>query len=433
MSKKLSRGPVIALASVLVLGAAGGGTAAAIALDKDTVTISTDGSSKTVTTRASNVAGLLKQEGITLGQHDVIQPSLDTKLQEGTAVSIQIGKPITLTIDGKKVTRWTTATTLAKALDQFQLDDPANLLSTNRSTTIGREGLNVTVTTPKTVTITTAKGTKSVEVPGNATVADALKAAGIKAEAIDKINPGVNAPVTKDMTVDYKDVHHRPVVVKTQIPFEVKEKDDPELLKGERKVITKGVNGEKQTTVLQVRLDGKLVSNWRKVSEKVAKKPVTEVVAVGTKEPKPETTNNEPDSDSTATTTPKKTTTTTSSKKTSTTSKSTPTKSTPTQNTNVPAKAGGYSGSCEASNYWDPQPVASGGMFNPWAMTTAHKTLPFGTRLKVTNVANGKSVIVTVNDRGPYVGGRCLDLSKGAFLKIANESAGVAQVTYVQV
>ena len=424
MSKKLSRGPVIALASVLVLGAAGGGTAAAIALDKDTVTISTDGSSKTVTTRANNVAGLLKQEGITLGQHDVIQPSLDTKLQEGTDVSIQIGKPITLTIDGKKVTRWTTATTLAKALDQFQLDDPANLLSTNRSTTIGRDGLNVTVTTPKTVTITTAKGTKSVEVPGNATVADALKAAGIKAEAIDKINPGVNAPVTKDMTVDYKDVHHRPVVVKTQIPFEVKEKDDPELLKGERKVITKGVKGEKQTTVLQVRLDGKLVSNWRKVSEKVAKKPVTEVVAVGTKEPKPETTNNEPDTDSTSTT--KKTTTT------SKTTSSTP-KSTPTQDTNVPAKSGGYSGSCEASNYWDPQPVASGGMFNPWAMTTAHKTLPFGTRLKVTNVANGKSVIVTVNDRGPYVGGRCLDLSKGAFLKIASESAGVAQVTYVQV
>ena len=424
MSKKLSRGPVIALASVLVLGAAGGGTAAAIALDKDTVTISTDGSSKTVTTRANNVAGLLKQEGIALGQHDVIQPSLDTKLQEGTDVSIQIGKPITLTIDGKKVTRWTTATTLAKALDQFQLDDPANLLSTNRSTTIGRDGLNVTVTTPKTVTITTAKGTKSVEVPGNATVADALKAAGIKAEAIDKINPGVNAPVTKDMTVDYKDVHHRPVVVKTQIPFEVKEKDDPELLKGERKVITKGVKGEKQTTVLQVRLDGKLVSNWRKVSEKVARKPVTEVVAVGTKEPKPETTNNEPDTDSTTTT--KKTTTT------SKTTSSTP-KSTPTQDTNVPAKSGGYSGSCEASNYWDPQPVASGGMFNPWAMTTAHKTLPFGTRLKVTNVANGKSVIVTVNDRGPYVGGRCLDLSKGAFLKIASESAGVAQVTYVQV
>ena len=47
-------------------------------------------------------------------------------------------------------------TALAKALDQFQLDDPANLLSTSRSTTIGRDGLNVTVTTPKTVTITTA-------------------------------------------------------------------------------------------------------------------------------------------------------------------------------------------------------------------------------------------------------------------------------------
>ncbi len=58
--------------------------------------------------------------------------------------------------------------------------------------------------------------------------------------------------------------------------------------------------------------------------------------------------------------------------------------------------------------------TASGERFNTNEMTAAHKTLPFGTVLKVTNLSNDKFVVVTVNDRGPYVGGRIIDLSKAA-------------------
>ncbi|MET3790231.1 rare lipoprotein A [Aquamicrobium terrae] len=58
--------------------------------------------------------------------------------------------------------------------------------------------------------------------------------------------------------------------------------------------------------------------------------------------------------------------------------------------------------------------TASGERMNPSALTAAHRTLPFGTRLKVTNKKNGKSVVVRINDRGPFVKGRVLDLSKGA-------------------
>ena len=107
--------------------------------------------------------------------------------------------------------------------------------------------------------------------------------------------------------------------------------------------------------------------------------------------------------------------------------------STTTVTTSTTTVSGGYSGSCEASHYWQPQPTASGEWFDGTKMTTAHKTLPMGTRLKVTNKANGKSVIVRVNDRGPYIAGRCLDLSKAAFSQIASTSQGVAQVSYVQV
>lgn len=81
-----------------------------------------------------------------------------------------------------------------------------------------------------------------------------------------------------------------------------------------------------------------------------------------------------------------------------------------------------------ASYYWQPQRVASGGWFNPKAMTAAHKTLPFGTRVKVTNSRNGRSVEVTINDRGPYIAGRIIDLSDAAAGAIGMKSAGVVPV-----
>lgn len=58
--------------------------------------------------------------------------------------------------------------------------------------------------------------------------------------------------------------------------------------------------------------------------------------------------------------------------------------------------------------------TASGERMNPSALTAAHRTLPFGTKLKVTNKNNGRSVVVRINDRGPFVRGRVLDLSRGA-------------------
>ena len=66
----------------------------------------------------------------------------------------------------------------------------------------------------------------------------------------------------------------------------------------------------------------------------------------------------------------------------------------------------------KASSYNLKSKTASGGRVGH--MTAAHRTLPFGAKLRVTNLANKRSVVVTVNDRGPFIGGRVLDLSKGA-------------------
>lgn len=88
------------------------------------------------------------------------------------------------------------------------------------------------------------------------------------------------------------------------------------------------------------------------------------------------------------------------------------------------------SGTCQASFYDEPQATASGERFNPGALTAAHKTLPLGSRVRVTNRSNGDSVVVRINDRGPYVGGRCLDLSRAAMAAVGGLGSGVVPVRY---
>lgn len=92
----------------------------------------------------------------------------------------------------------------------------------------------------------------------------------------------------------------------------------------------------------------------------------------------------------------------------------------------------GFSESGGASYYaakYHGRTTASGEPFNQNNLTAAHKTLPFGVSVKVTNIANNQSVTVKINDRGPFVSGRVIDLSRTAFSKIANLNQGVIQVT----
>ena len=72
--------------------------------------------------------------------------------------------------------------------------------------------------------------------------------------------------------------------------------------------------------------------------------------------------------------------------------------------------------------------TANGEIYNMFEMTAAHKTLPFGTRLLIVNPANQRSLVVRVNDRGPYVAGRILDLSYGAAKELGMVGTGVAKV-----
>lgn len=81
-----------------------------------------------------------------------------------------------------------------------------------------------------------------------------------------------------------------------------------------------------------------------------------------------------------------------------------------------------------ASYYTYDRKTASGEKFDSRELTAAHRTLPFGTRVRVTNVATGQSVTVRVNDRGPFVPGRVVDVSRGAAETLGIVDRGVAKV-----
>lgn len=93
-----------------------------------------------------------------------------------------------------------------------------------------------------------------------------------------------------------------------------------------------------------------------------------------------------------------------------------------TTTTIVTGKASYYADSFQGKK------TANGERYRKGKRTAAHKTLPFGTKVKVTNLKNGRSVNVRINDRGPFVAGRIIDLSKSAAKKIGMTQQGVAKV-----
>ena len=82
---------------------------------------------------------------------------------------------------------------------------------------------------------------------------------------------------------------------------------------------------------------------------------------------------------------------------------------------------------------WNGRRTANGEIFNTYELTAAHKSLPFGTKVKVVNKTTGKSVVVRINDRGPFVKGRTIDLSKKAFRSIASINKGVLKDSEIDI
>lgn len=394
---------------------ASGGTLGAIEASATNVDLIVDGAPRTVRTYQGTVGGLLRAHEIEVAGRDVVSPSMGAKLAADQDVTVSFARPVKLTLDGNSSEKWTTALTVGDFVDELGVR-PESKVSEPHETKIGREGLALEVNSAKRITVVSGDDPAQESVTTASTVGEALEEQGIKLSDQDKVTPERDASIEEGMTVEVEYHKEKRTKKDVSIPNETVRKKTDSLPEGTEEVEVEGKDGTAVEEWVEKFVNGKSVGKER-VKRTVVEEPEDRVVLVGTGEKKPATSGDDSDDESS-----KDTESADSGSSNDAGSKS--------QDSGADS---GLSGTgqvetCEASNYWQGQITATGEQFDPDAMTAAHKTLPFNTKVKVTNQANGKSVVVRINDRGPYVGGRCIDLSRGSFSKIASPNAGVAQV-----
>jgi resuscitation-promoting factor RpfB len=276
---------LVAAGTAAVLAVGVGGTAAYATKSKN-VTVSVDGQVQKVHTFGSTVEDALKSKGITVGEHDVVAPSLDAKLTDGQEIAVQFARQLTVNADGTKKVFWTTEDSVSEALDALGLRYDNALLSTSRSAAIGREGLALTVRTAKTITIVRAGKPKKIKTVG-LTVSEALAKAKVRIDGDDKVTPALTTPVKAGTRIVVIQVQRKNIVQVVSVPFTTTKTKSASLYEGDTKTTTEGKPGKQSIGYAIVLHDGKLAGK-KKVATKLLVKPVAEVVVVGTK-PKPET------------------------------------------------------------------------------------------------------------------------------------------------
>ena len=248
-----------------------------------TVTLSVDGQATEVGTLGNTVGDVLESEGISVGEHDVVAPGLDSDVNDGTRIAVRYGRPLEISVDGKDKTYWVTATDVDTAMDQLGLRYAGAELSASRGSSIGREGLDLNVVTPKNLTVQVGKQEKSKEQVPALTVAEALKDLEVKYDKDDRVTPkpaatledGDKVVVTRIRTVKRK--------VAETIGASTVEKADSSMYEGKTATVRGGRDGSRNVVYKLTFKNGEIVKR-RALRSTVLREPVNGIVRVGTKE-----------------------------------------------------------------------------------------------------------------------------------------------------
>ncbi|MFD4723962.1 ubiquitin-like domain-containing protein [Streptomyces seoulensis] len=268
------------LPQALVVAFLAGGTAAFVAEDK-AVELTVDGHPRTLHTFADDVTGLLADEGVRTGPHDVITPAPGTPLTDGDEIAVRHGRPVRLTIDGEQRVVWTTADTVDGALRQLGVRAEGAYLSASRSLPIGRAGLALDVRTERSVTVMADGRTRTLRTNA-ATVAEALREAGITLHGEDTTSvPGTSFP-RDGQTVTVLRITGTHETRDEEIPYAVRRTEDPTLPKGTEVVDRAGRPGLRRTTYLLRTVNG-VRQRPRREHTEVVREPLRQLVRVGTK------------------------------------------------------------------------------------------------------------------------------------------------------
>jgi uncharacterized protein YabE (DUF348 family) len=264
-----------AVVTTLVAGAVG-----VSHLDKSVV-LSVDGKASTVHAFGGTVGDILSKQNIKVGDHDVVVPGTNAPVSDGEKIVVRYGRKLTVTVDGATREYWTTATTVASALQELGIRADSARLSASRSQTLGRQGLVLSVTTPKNVVVR-VDGKNLSETTTGATVGDVLSELHVTRDSDDRVKPGLDTAITTGLAIAVQRVSATQVKTTEAIAAPMSRKSDSSLYKGQTKTIKAGSDGAKLVTFKITKVDGKVESK-KLVSSTVTEKPVAGVIAVGTK------------------------------------------------------------------------------------------------------------------------------------------------------
>jgi resuscitation-promoting factor RpfB len=357
------------------------------------VTLQIDGEPRPVLTYAQTVGEMLERLGVPYAEHDDLHPPPDTPLRDGMVVELVHAREITLLIGDESDTVLVTALSVDEVIAQLRTRQDVTRRSVVRTSRLVpvRDGMTVEVANPLPVTVVADGETRDV-VTDAATVGGVLSRLDLAVDDDDRVSPDPLTAVEADMRIVVQRVLRRTQTQHSPIAYDTVERHTDRLPQGERREVQAGRYGVEYTLERVVVVDGVQESS-RILERSTLREPRDRIVEVGTAPPpqpqQPATESQRQEAPSAS------------------------------QESSPPAsESGDRSATGQASYYHHPEA----------GMTAAHRTLPFGTVVTVTNRANGKSVQVTINDRGPFIDGRIIDLNTTAWDHIAARSTGVIDV-----
>ncbi len=356
------------------------------------VRVNLEGENVLVARTPVTVGQFLIDHDVVVGPYDDVEPSLTASVVDGMAIDIVRAHPVILDDNGALSTLWTTEATVDAVVDALgrhpdTIDPPYGSTLEPGQTLVLRDAVSVAVN---------VDGERQFVVLTGRTVAEVLASGGIAVGEDDEVTPALDAPIVNGESISVVRVFDGVVETETPIPFVTHRHDDSSLTVGREVVDVDGSEGLVRTRARVVSRDGVELSRTVLSEERVAE-PVDRVVRVGIK-PRPVSAPPAPAAPGARPST----------------------RGPDSQYDLIPdpeIEGGSQTG---RATYYNHAPVSGG---------CAHKDLPKGTVVTVTNEANGASVTCKVNDSGPYGAGRIIDLHPDQFSAIADLSTGVIRVT----
>ncbi|MGL4173836.1 MAG: ubiquitin-like domain-containing protein [Actinomycetota bacterium] len=251
----------------------------------ESIKLTVDGVTRTVHVVGDTVGEVLTDQGITLGEHDVVSPAPAAAVVTGDAVTVQFGRQVSVMVDGELRRFWTTARNVDEALRQAGLRLDGAQLSVSRSMPLGRGGLTMSLNTRKVVTlIVGGKETKVTTFAG--TVGMLLEEQSLTLGDLDRLNPALTQSLVSGVTIQLDRVTQERDVREKTVKFTTKSTKTDDLDEGTTKITKKGQNGKARVTYLVTYVNGKR-SSATEVDSEIISKPVTQEQQVGTREPDP--------------------------------------------------------------------------------------------------------------------------------------------------